>query len=67
MKCLSIIQPYATLIAIGAKRIETRSWSTPYRGPRSYSVRACGWRWCWIAVWQWSVLRTTLNRAPLIV
>src|SRR5260370_42620635 len=27
------MQPWATLIALGAKRIETRSWSTPYRGP----------------------------------
>lgn len=32
MKCLSLIQPWATLIAIGAKRIETRSWKTNYRG-----------------------------------
>lgn len=33
MKALSLTQPWATLIAIGAKRIETRSWSTRYRGP----------------------------------
>lgn len=33
MKALSLTQPWATLIAIGAKRIETRSWSTSYRGP----------------------------------
>lgn len=33
MKALTLTQPYATLIAIGAKRIETRSWSTAYRGP----------------------------------
>jgi len=26
-------QPWATLVAIGAKCIETRSWSTSYRGP----------------------------------
>jgi hypothetical protein len=32
MKALSLTQPWATLIAIGAKRIETRSWATPYRG-----------------------------------
>lgn len=31
--CLTLTQPYATLVAIGAKRIETRSWSTSYRGP----------------------------------
>jgi activating signal cointegrator 1 len=29
MKCLSIWDPWATLIAIGAKGYETRSWSPP--------------------------------------
>jgi activating signal cointegrator 1 len=33
MKALTLTQPYASLIAIGAKKIETRSWSTAYRGP----------------------------------
>lgn len=33
MKVISIQQPWATLIMIGAKRIETRSWATKYRGP----------------------------------
>lgn len=33
MKALTLIQPWATLIAIGAKCIETRSWATKYRGP----------------------------------
>lgn len=33
MKALSLWQPWATLIAIGAKRVETRSWATSYRGP----------------------------------
>ena len=33
MKALTLTQPWATLIAIGAKRIETRSWATDYRGP----------------------------------
>lgn len=32
MKGMSLWQPWATLVAIGAKSIETRSWSTPYRG-----------------------------------
>lgn len=30
---LTIWQPWATLIAIGVKTIETRSWQTAYRGP----------------------------------
>ena len=33
MKCISLWQPWASLVAIGAKRIETRSWSTRYRCP----------------------------------
>jgi hypothetical protein len=33
MKVLTLTQPWASLVAIGAKRIETRSWSTSYRGP----------------------------------
>ena len=33
MKCLSFIQPWATLVILGAKRWETRSWHTHYRGP----------------------------------
>lgn len=33
MKALTLWQPWATLIAIGAKTIETRSWSTNHRGP----------------------------------
>jgi activating signal cointegrator 1 len=33
MKALTLTQPWATLVAIGAKRIETRSWETLYRGP----------------------------------
>lgn len=33
MKALTLHQPWATLVAIGAKQIETRSWRTHYRGP----------------------------------
>lgn len=30
MKALGLWQPWATLIAVGAKRVETRSWRPPY-------------------------------------
>lgn len=33
MRTLSLWQPWATLVAIGAKKFETRSWPTNYRGP----------------------------------
>src|SRR5689334_7632055 len=32
MKVLTLYQPYATLVVIGAKRIETRSWPMSHRG-----------------------------------
>lgn len=33
MKTISLMQPWATLVVVGAKQIETRSWTTDYRGP----------------------------------
>lgn len=33
MKALSLHQPWATVIAFGAKAYETRHWGTRYRGP----------------------------------
>ena len=33
MRCLTLTQPWATLVAVGAKKIETRGWKTAYRGP----------------------------------
>ena len=32
MKALSLMQPWASLVMMGVKKIETRSWSTDYRG-----------------------------------
>lgn len=32
-KAITVTQPFASLIAAGVKRYETRSWSTRYRGP----------------------------------
>ena len=33
MKVISLTQPWASLVLLGAKRIETRTWGTHYRGP----------------------------------
>jgi hypothetical protein len=33
MKVLTLHQPWASLVALGVKTIETPSWSTQYRGP----------------------------------
>lgn len=32
MKAITLIQPWATLIALGEKQFETRGWSTDHRG-----------------------------------
>lgn len=33
MRAISLWQPWATLLVTGIKKIETRHWSTKYRGP----------------------------------
>ena len=40
MKAITLTQPWATLVAIGAKQIETRSWATRYRGPLAIHAAA---------------------------
>ena len=32
-KCLSVLQPWASLIVHGMKKLETRGWRTEHRGP----------------------------------
>jgi hypothetical protein len=32
VRAITLTQPWASLVAVGAKRIETRSWRTNYRG-----------------------------------
>ena len=45
MKALTIWQPYASFFAAGAKKYETRSWRTDYRGPIAIhaALRPMGW------------------------
>jgi hypothetical protein len=33
MKALTLWQPWASLVILGVKQVETRSWPTDYRGP----------------------------------
>lgn len=42
MRALTLTQPWATLVIRGRKQVETRSWSTPYRGPLAIHA-AAGW------------------------
>ena len=56
MKTISLWQPWASAIAVGAKRIETRGWYTGYRGPLAiHAAKRCvkaemiefGCSWLW--------------------
>jgi len=54
MKAISLLQPWASLWAVGVKNYETRSWPTKYRGPVAIHASArkdnCGhdlWRFLW--------------------
>lgn len=40
MKVLTLHQPWASLVALGVKSIETRSWPTQYRGPLAIHAAA---------------------------
>lgn len=57
MKAISLWQPWASAIAVGAKQIETRGWETKYRGPIAIHAAkrkvvdelihfSCCWNWC---------------------
>ena len=57
MKVLTLHQPWASLVALGVKTIETRSWSTKYRGPLAIhagmsKVGATQCSECWDAIYR---------------
>lgn len=54
MKAITLTQPWATLVAFGAKKIETRSWATDYRGP--LAIHAAKSIPTWVDYWAISVL-----------
>lgn len=43
---LSLTQPWASLMAVGAKKIETRSWYTRYRGQVAIHAARTWPKWC---------------------
>lgn len=62
MKVLSILQPWASLVVLGHKKIETRSWNTKYRGEllihASKSVKA------WQGLWHQEPFKHSLDDVP---
>jgi len=59
MKVISILQPWASLVVLGHKKIETRSWNTKYRGEllihASASVKS------WQGLWHQEPFKSVLN------
>ena len=46
MRVISLYQPYATLVVLGLKKFETRSWDTKYRGPLAIHATQSMPDWC---------------------
>ena len=67
MKALTILQPWATLVAIGAKKIETRSWPTKYRGPLAIHASKSFPSYAKVLVYANPVFRGALIRDGVLV
>ena len=63
MKAITLWQPWAQLVAIGAKRLETRSWATSYRGPLAIHASK-GFTKCARALVATEPFWTALSTAP---
>lgn len=64
MRAISLHQPFATAVVIDAKRYETRSWWTAYRGPLViHAAKHCllSQMGEFGAMWNWNA---ALNRMP---
>jgi hypothetical protein len=62
MKAITILQPWASLIACGAKKIETRGWATKYRGKIAIhagkgkqNIDLCKQRIFWSSLWPYEI------------
>ena len=52
MKAISLWQPWASLMAMGLKKNETRSWYTSYRGPLLIHAAKKKVQWPDMAIWE---------------
>lgn len=70
LKALTLTQPWASLMAIGAKTLETRSWGTTYRGPLAIhagrTYQAIGGKKHYLAICAQPQLYAALARAGLV-
>jgi hypothetical protein len=67
MKAISLLQPWASLVAVGAKRIETRSWPTRYRGPLAIhaSKKWAPYQTTYLNIWEIQTGLAPLTGKPL--
>lgn len=63
MRAVTLHQPWATLIALGAKTIETRGWPTRYRGPLAIHAAK---RHCDPGIFDLLAFRTVLTNAGFV-
>lgn len=61
MKALTIHQPFASLLACGAKSYETRSWSTNHRGPLAIHAAKTTETLEWLRTNRWARYRRELR------
>lgn len=52
MKTLTLTQPWASLVALGKKHVETRSWRTDYRGPLAIHAAKGFPQWAKDTAWE---------------
>ena len=65
VKAITLTQPWASLVALGHKRVETRSWSTTYRGPLAIHAAKGFPRWAKaFASEEWALGRLRDPRIP---
>lgn len=56
MRAISLWQPWASAVALGSKRVETRHWPTDYRGPLAIHAakrKVLGELIHYSSIWQW--------------
>lgn len=63
LKAITLWQPWASLVAAGVKRNETRSWATSYRGPLAIHAAKCTPAWVWELINKDPDLRELMSRA----
>lgn len=72
VKALSLMQPYANLVASGKKTLETRKWKTPYRGDllicssKTVATPPAGYALCLVEIYDIEPMRPEHEQAACI-